>query len=38
MIIDINWVSASRAIGLSPGYCYGLIAVFVLRPRTNEKD
>ncbi len=30
MIIAIICVSASRAIGLSPGYCYGLIAVFVL--------
>ncbi len=38
MIIAIICVSASRAIGLSPGYCYGLIAVFVLRPHTDEKD
>jgi PKD repeat protein len=38
MIIAIICVSASRAIGLAPGYCYGLIAVFVLRPHTDEKD
>ncbi len=38
MIIAIVCVSASRALGLSPGYCYGLIAVFVLRPHTDEKD
>lgn len=38
MIIAMICVSASRAIGLSPGYCYGLIAVFVLRPHTDEKD
>jgi YVTN family beta-propeller protein len=38
MIIAIICVSASRALGLSPGYCYGLIAVFVLRPHTDEKD
>jgi len=38
MFITIICVSASRAIGLSLGYCYGLIAVFVLRPQTNEKD
>lgn len=38
MIIAIICVSASRAIGLSPGYCYGLIAVFVLRPHTDERD
>jgi YVTN family beta-propeller protein len=38
MIIAIVCVSASRALGLSPGYCYGLIAVFVLRPHTDNKD
>ncbi len=38
MIIAVVCVSASRALGLSPGYCYGLIAVFVLRPHTDEKD
>jgi len=38
MIIAIICVSASRALGLSPGYCYGLIAVFVLRPHTDNKD
>lgn len=38
MIIAIVCVSASRALGLSPGYCYGLIAIFVLRPHTDNKD
>jgi DNA-binding beta-propeller fold protein YncE len=38
MIIAVVCVTASRLIGLSPGYCYGLIAVFVLRPHTDEKD
>jgi YVTN family beta-propeller protein len=38
MIIAVLCVSASRALGLSPGYCYGLIAVFVLRPHTDNKD
>ena len=38
MVIAIVCVSASRIIGLSPGYCYGLIAVFHLRPKTDEKD
>lgn len=38
MIIAIICVSASRALGLSPGYSYGLIAVFVLRPLTDQKD
>jgi YVTN family beta-propeller protein len=38
MVIAIICVAASRLIGLSPGYCYGLIAVFVLRPHTDEKD
>ncbi len=38
MIIAIICVSVSRAVGLSPGYCYGLIAVFVLRPHTDQSD
>lgn len=38
MIIAIICVSVSRAVGLSPGYCYGLIAVFVLRPHTDQRD
>lgn len=38
MIIAIVCVSVSRAVGLSPGYCYGLIAVFVLRPHTDQRD
>jgi hypothetical protein len=38
MIIAIVCVAVSRAVGLSPGYCYGLIAVFVLRPHTDQRD
>ena len=38
MVIAIVCVASSRALGLSPGYCYGLIAVFHLRPKTDEKD
>jgi len=38
MVIAIICVAASRAIGLSPGYCYGLIAIFVLRPKVREED
>jgi len=38
LVIALACVVTSRAIGLSPGYCYGLIAVFALRPHTDEKD
>ena len=38
MIIALVCVAVSRAVGLSPGYCYGLIAVFVLRPHTDQRD
>ncbi|MFI5036745.1 MAG: FGLLP motif-containing membrane protein [Acidimicrobiales bacterium] len=38
MVIAIVCVAASRAIGLSPGYCYGLIAVFVLHPKVREEE
>ena len=38
MIIAIVCVATSRAIGLSPGYCYGLIAVFVLNPKVKEHE
>lgn len=38
MVIAIICVSASRALGLAPGYCYGLIAVFLLRPHVAEKE
>ena len=38
VVILVVRATASRTIGLSPGYCYGLIAVFPLRPKTDEKD
>lgn len=38
LVIAIACVSVSRLVGLSPGYCYGLIAVFVLNPKTREED
>jgi YVTN family beta-propeller protein len=38
MVIAIVCVAASRLIGLSPGYCYGLIAIFVLRPRVEAGE
>lgn len=38
MVIAIICVSASRALGLAPGYCYGLIAIFLLRPYVEEKE
>ncbi len=38
MVIAVLCVAVSRAIGLSPGYCYGLIATFLLRPETNEEE
>jgi YVTN family beta-propeller protein len=38
MVIAIVCVAASRAMGLSPGYCYGLIAVFVLNPHVREEE
>ena len=38
LIIAVACVAASRAIGLSPGYCYGLIATFLLVPEHDDKD
>lgn len=38
MVIAIICVSASRALGLAPGYCYGLIAIFMLSPHVAEKE
>ena len=38
MIIAVVCVAASRALGLAPGYCYGLIAMYVWQPETDEKD
>ena len=32
LFIAVICVIASRSLGLAPGYCYGLIAVYVLRP------
>lgn len=38
MIIAIVCVLTSRLVGLSPGYCYGLIAIFLVNPHVTEKD
>ena len=38
LVIAVICVAISRMVGLSPGYCYGLIAVFVLNPKTPEED
>ena len=37
LFIAVICVSASRWLGLAPGYCYGLIAVYVLRPTPSLK-
>ncbi len=38
LAIAVVCVGASRAIGLSPGYCYGLIATFLVIPGLDDKD
>jgi hypothetical protein len=38
VVIAAACVAVSRLIGLSPGYCYGLIAAFLLRPEASEED
>ena len=38
LIIAVACVATSRAIGLSPGYCYGLIAGFLIVPEHDDKD
>ena len=38
LAIAVACVSVSRAIGLSPGYCYGLIATFLVIPELDDKD
>ena len=38
LIIAIVCVAVSRLVGLSPGYCYGLIAVYWLHPHVDEKE
>ncbi|MGC8511051.1 MAG: FGLLP motif-containing membrane protein [Acidimicrobiales bacterium] len=38
LVIAVVCVAASRAIGLSPGYCYGLIAGFLIVPEYDDKD
>lgn len=38
MIIAVFCVVTSRLLGLSPGYCYGLIAVFLILPETDPAD
>ncbi len=35
LAIAVVCVVASRSLGLAPGYCYGLIALYVLRPTPN---
>jgi len=37
LFIAVICVVASRWLGLAPGYCYGLIAVYVLRPTPSLK-
>ena len=32
LVIAVVCVVASRSLGLAPGYCYGLVAIYVLRP------
>lgn len=36
MMIAVICVASSRAVGLAPGYCYGLIAVFMLNPEVDH--
>lgn len=38
LVIAVICVGASRAIGLSPGYCYGLIAGFLIVPEHDDRD
>lgn len=38
MVIAIVCVAVSRLAGLSPGYCYGLIAIFLLSPEPPDDD
>ncbi len=38
LAIAVACVGVSRAIGLSPGYCYGLIATFLVIPELDDKD
>jgi YVTN family beta-propeller protein len=38
IVIAVVCVAASRALGLSPGYCYGLIAGFAIVPKVSERE
>ena len=38
LVIAVICVVVSRSLGLAPGYCYGLIAVYVLRPTPSIRD
>ena len=38
LAIAVACVAASKAIGLSPGYCYGLIATFLVIPEQSRHD
>ncbi|MDE3082745.1 MAG: beta-propeller fold lactonase family protein [Acidobacteriota bacterium] len=38
MVIAMACVATSRLVGLAPGYCYGLIASFLIVPGTSAKE
>ncbi|HSN01904.1 MAG TPA: PKD domain-containing protein, partial [Acidimicrobiales bacterium] len=38
MLIAVACVATSRLVGLAPGYCYGLIASFLIVPGTSAKE
>ena len=38
LVIAVACVSVSKAIGLSPGYCYGLIATFLVIPEESGHE
>jgi len=38
LVIAVACVAASRLIGLSPGYCYGLIATFLVIPEQSSHE
>ena len=38
MVIAVACVATSRLVGLAPGYCYGLIASFLIVPGTSMKE
>ncbi len=38
LVIAVGCVAVSKAIGLSPGYCYGLIATFLVIPEESDHE